>query len=500
MSRDLGKAFLADICANPDDDAPRLIYADWLQEQGDEDSAEFIRVQIERSRLPEWDARQVRLRLREEALLKEHQDEWLAGLPAMGHGWDGSSSAWKGFRRGFPAVLSGYDYELLRDRAGSCAAATPVESASFHWPRPMDGAEPPPLIPGLRELYVIGEPYSETEVAIIADSPLMSTVRVLKLGGRSMGHEDVGLRRMLASPYAGRLTAVRIASYNLGNAGIRAIAAAEGLTSLEELDLTSSGGYTGYHEDPVIQAAGVEALARWPGLARLRRLTLSGSDLRRGGLRALLRSPHVGGLKELTLRRCRLDGRALAEFGSAHEGLRLEVLDLGENVIKEAGPGYLALAGCLSDLKVLRLDRCEIPLGGARELAKAPFLAGLRILDVGFNNFGPKGLEVILGQAPPALHTLRLRANDLFDKGAVALANSPASDGLLEVDLSDNSLSVPATEALGATAHLTALLVLHIHGNPLGEAAARALAASPLGRRLAVLELAEPPAEEGIPF
>jgi uncharacterized protein (TIGR02996 family) len=26
--------FLADIRANPDDDAPRLIYADWLEEQG----------------------------------------------------------------------------------------------------------------------------------------------------------------------------------------------------------------------------------------------------------------------------------------------------------------------------------------------------------------------------------------------------------------------------------------------------------------------------------
>ena len=61
---DLSRGFLEDIVANPDDDTPRLVYADWLDEQGDADSAEFIRVQIERTRLPEWDGRQVRLRLR----------------------------------------------------------------------------------------------------------------------------------------------------------------------------------------------------------------------------------------------------------------------------------------------------------------------------------------------------------------------------------------------------------------------------------------------------
>src|SRR5436189_1203112 len=41
--------FLADIIAHPADNAPRLIYADWLEEHGDEAGrarAEFIREQI----------------------------------------------------------------------------------------------------------------------------------------------------------------------------------------------------------------------------------------------------------------------------------------------------------------------------------------------------------------------------------------------------------------------------------------------------------------------
>jgi uncharacterized protein (TIGR02996 family) len=41
-----GDALLADIIADPGDDGLRLIYADWLEESGDEARAEFIRVQI----------------------------------------------------------------------------------------------------------------------------------------------------------------------------------------------------------------------------------------------------------------------------------------------------------------------------------------------------------------------------------------------------------------------------------------------------------------------
>lgn len=44
-------ALLRAICENPDDDAPRLIYADWLDEYGRSEDAEFIRVQVELVRL-----------------------------------------------------------------------------------------------------------------------------------------------------------------------------------------------------------------------------------------------------------------------------------------------------------------------------------------------------------------------------------------------------------------------------------------------------------------
>lgn len=50
-------AFLRTIIDNPRDDAPRLVYADWLEEHGDEMSvarAEFIRVQCQLARIPNF--------------------------------------------------------------------------------------------------------------------------------------------------------------------------------------------------------------------------------------------------------------------------------------------------------------------------------------------------------------------------------------------------------------------------------------------------------------
>ena len=46
-----GAALLRAIRDMPDEDTPRLMYADFLQEEGDPARAELIRVQVERARL-----------------------------------------------------------------------------------------------------------------------------------------------------------------------------------------------------------------------------------------------------------------------------------------------------------------------------------------------------------------------------------------------------------------------------------------------------------------
>jgi uncharacterized protein (TIGR02996 family) len=487
MSGHLAKGFLADIAANIDDDTPRLVYADWLAENGQDERAEFIRVQVERARLPAWGADQVRLRLREQELLKRHGEEWLAELPAV------EGAKWEGFRRGIVAEVSFASYEAMRANAHACRAVAPVEAVTVRWPRKREAGPAGAPIAELRELSLTGKPSSENEILRLAGSPQLSTLRCLT--ARGLWAEGLGL--LVASPHLARLKALRLPSNTLGNAGIRALSRAPSLTALEELDLSGRGVSERYNEDPLVRVPGMESLARWEGLKGVRSLTLSGNELGRPGLRALLRSPHAVALKELTLRAGRLDGTAMAELGDARPGLRLETLDLGENVLKELGAEYVATAPCLRELKVLRLDRCEVPLTGARVLLKkAAFLGGLRLLDVGHNHFGLDGLGALLERQPP-LHTLLMRDNDLFDKGAALLAGSPASDALLEVDLSQNGLGDAAALALGESAHLRGLLVLRLADNRISESAAATLAASPLGQRLAVLELEDTPPAPG---
>ena len=483
----LAKGFLDYIVANIDDDLPRVVYADWLQENGRDARAEFIRVQVERGRRPSWDPAQVPLRLREQELLKRHGEEWLAEMPAV------EGARWEGFRRGIVAEVSFASFEAMRTSAAACRAVAPVEAVTVRWPRRREGKKTVKPIAELRELTITGAPEHDV-CEWVAASPQLATLRRLTV--RSLLRYSFEL--LVASPHLANLRSLRLPSNDIGSYGLNTLAGAASLSLLEELDLTAGGRHERYHGDELIRAAGMQALMNWSGLATVRSLTLSGNNLSRDGLRALLRSPHVASLKELSLRDTRLNGQSMAEFESARKGMQLDSLDLGENVLKAVGAEYLAVVPCLSELKSLRLDRCEITAAGARLFAKkASFLGELRCLDLGHNHFGPSGLAALLAREPAALHTLRMRDNDLLDAGAEVLAGSPASDTLLEADLSQNNLGPVAAKVLGESDHLDGLLVLRLADNPIPEAAATALAASPLGTRLSELELDNLPAATG---
>src|SRR3954468_18275467 len=86
-------AFLRDIAAEPADDLPRQVYADWLDEHGDPERAEFIRADVEYARLPAGDPRHGPLKGRRRFLLERHTAEWTAPLAGIVEGWQ--------YRRGF---------------------------------------------------------------------------------------------------------------------------------------------------------------------------------------------------------------------------------------------------------------------------------------------------------------------------------------------------------------------------------------------------------------
>jgi uncharacterized protein (TIGR02996 family) len=104
------QGFLADIVESPDDDVPRLIFADWLEDQGRTDQAELVRVQIQLARLSakeeeeeeEKDADRKALLQGRELQLKARAAKGLAGRwlrrtmhISQGGAWPGAwSAAW----------------------------------------------------------------------------------------------------------------------------------------------------------------------------------------------------------------------------------------------------------------------------------------------------------------------------------------------------------------------------------------------------------------------
>jgi uncharacterized protein (TIGR02996 family) len=78
----LEDALLQEVCANPDEDGPRLVYADWCEENGRPERAEHIRAQVEAARLDEDDPRRDELEKKAAALEKRHAKEWLGPLRA----------------------------------------------------------------------------------------------------------------------------------------------------------------------------------------------------------------------------------------------------------------------------------------------------------------------------------------------------------------------------------------------------------------------------------
>ena len=128
-------AFVRTIAASPEDDAPRLVYADVLDETGDPAKvarAEFIRVQIEKARLVPETPRWNELWHRDTALL-EWARRWRSELPTI------EGVQYGGFLRGFidrvdvraPSRLEEATYEHFRTRRGRRTFVTVYERSPF---------------------------------------------------------------------------------------------------------------------------------------------------------------------------------------------------------------------------------------------------------------------------------------------------------------------------------------------------------------------------------
>lgn len=149
-------AMIAAVLANPDDDTPRLVFADWCDDNGEPERAEFLRVQVELARTGEascwteempfgtqctdpecpWAVRE-QLRERERDLLDRHRLSWLDG-PLMGMESQTAGEAVQ-FIRGFVESVTCPAADWLA-HADAILAEHPVRRVRFTtWPE--DGRE-----------------------------------------------------------------------------------------------------------------------------------------------------------------------------------------------------------------------------------------------------------------------------------------------------------------------------------------------------------------------
>src|SRR4051812_38958308 len=86
-------AFIAAIRETPAEDAVRLVFADWLEDHGEPERAELVRVQCELERCDPASDRAIELRRRSVEMQAVYERDWLGE-------WTDRLVRWR-FRRGF---------------------------------------------------------------------------------------------------------------------------------------------------------------------------------------------------------------------------------------------------------------------------------------------------------------------------------------------------------------------------------------------------------------
>jgi uncharacterized protein (TIGR02996 family) len=232
--------FLADIFDNPEDDVPRLVFADWLTERGDP-RGDLLRVQCQLARMPHRGRHREVLVATEQELLRQHGDTWRGGPP------DGVDAVW--FERGLASV-----------------SATPKACLSSVWPW---WRRVSPWLAHLR----VGR-CTDNVLRILADERLADPTEL------DLSHAEITDSGLADLPAFSRLRVLHLGSTGVTDRGLEFVSRLAGLRRL-------------YLPGTPITDAGMAWLA---SLKELRYLSLLGTGVTGVGLAHLRVLPHLGTL------------------------------------------------------------------------------------------------------------------------------------------------------------------------------------------------------------
>ncbi len=302
---------LRGLLAHPDEDTYRLVYADWLEENGHAERAEFVRVQCALARCAGDDPQRFALTERERELYPAQSAALVAELPKVAQ-----SGIRFTLRRGFIEEMRTTAARFLKCVSG-LFARHPLRFAEF------DTFDAPalaecaglsrlhglgarnvrrsafetllasPHLTGLKELradFYEGWPYSCHTKPFLAllDGPACAGVTHLAVSG-IWGTDNIG--RLAAAPRFAALTAFGITEeFTAG--GARAFAQSPHISNLTALTLHNHRGTS---------PGALAELASSPFLSKLTSLTIDAGRIPVADIEVLAASPHLGNLTDLSL-------------------------------------------------------------------------------------------------------------------------------------------------------------------------------------------------------
>jgi uncharacterized protein (TIGR02996 family) len=521
-------AFLAAIRETPEDDTPRLIYADWLEEQNQSDRAQFIRAQCELAKLSVSDARRAELEDRADDLLGLHEEEWLGTPPGCLVEWVFQRgfvetlvlSATGGLLRPVEGIFAHHPVRLMQVDAVGEELTELAESpllervGGLHLLAPLDdnaeneeGLETlltAPRLAGLEELSLWGYRGEDDCLPLLIQRPGAERLATLKLGDLT----DEGLIRVATEPRLGSLTELGISlgraltdrglatlllqpgrwkALALGRAALT-VANLGRLTDCDHLKRLRCPWPVGHttplplpsglrhleFTEPIGRVAPVSALVGMECLPNLEYLHVG----LRGPGDAALRPEAVAALGEMMarLRGPVLELEVQADCLPLADLLQLSGLDRlrallfrGQSLTSK---DLRALASCtrLTSLRTLVLPSRPLTPGQVNLLADAPVLDQLHTLSLRGMKLDDTAIATIFRPGRfPRLRTLWLNANSFGRPGVEALLAWGGLPRMRSIFLSENRIDAPTARCLLGPGGVSALTQLYLGRYGVGE-------------------------------
>jgi len=352
-------ALLAEAKARPDDDIPRLILADFLEDSFDpvdQTRGSFLRLQCQLARMPQHDPAAAPLRQRLIQVRAEAEALWLGPLRTadLAQEWE--------WHRGllWISVRKCRVFQTEAQRLLATEALAWVEGVHLRGPTEMIlPCLKSPLLDHVSCLSLAYSPLYYAGLRALSHCPALARFSWLNLGschitaGTRISPEgkanEVATAPLLGSPHLGRLTRLGLSDNELSREDLAALASTRKLAELEHLDLSHNA----------VGAQQLIYLLQNPGLSRLTSLRLAcerggGPHGLRGHWQDVADSPALARLTRLDLSENTLAGSDIRSLAESPHLDNLTYLDLSHTTLDHVGA--LACSPSLHHLAELRLD------------------------------------------------------------------------------------------------------------------------------------------------